>query len=67
MEVMKSRDSAVGTATGHGLDSRAVTFRLPVEARFFSSARRPNRLWGPPSLLSIGSGGPFTVGKAAGA
>jgi hypothetical protein len=52
--VRESQDSAVGIATGYGLDGRSVGVRVPVGARYFSSARRPDRLWGPPSLLSIG-------------
>jgi hypothetical protein len=37
-EVLRNRASAVGTATGHGLDDRRVGGR--------------DRLWGPPNLLS---------------
>jgi hypothetical protein len=33
----RSRDSTVGIATGYGLDDRRIGFRVPVEARFFSS------------------------------
>jgi hypothetical protein len=47
-----SRDSAVGIATGYGLDDRGVGVRVPVGSRIFSSPRRPDRIWGPPSLLS---------------
>jgi hypothetical protein len=47
-----SRDSSVGIATGYGLDNRGVGVRVPEGARNFSSPRRPDRLWGPPSLLS---------------
>jgi hypothetical protein len=42
-------DSAVGIATG-----RRVEVRVPVGLRIFSSPRRPDWLWGPFSLLSIG-------------
>jgi hypothetical protein len=49
-----SRDSAVGIATGYGLDGRGVGIRVPVGARIFSSPRRPDGFWGPPSLLSNG-------------
>jgi hypothetical protein len=54
--------SAVGIATVYGLDNRWVGVRVPVGSRIFSSPRRPDRIWGPPSLLSNGYGG-----KAAGA
>jgi hypothetical protein len=62
---MRSRDSTVGIATGYGLDDREVGVRVPVE----SSPRRPDRLWGPPNLLSNGYGGGASLpgGKAAGA
>jgi hypothetical protein len=43
----KRRDS-------YGLDGRGVGVRASVETKFFSSPRRPDRFWGPPSLLSIG-------------
>jgi hypothetical protein len=49
-----SRDSVVGIATGYGLDERGVGVRVPVGSRIFSSPRRPDRLWGPPSFLSNG-------------
>jgi hypothetical protein len=48
-----NRDSSVGVATGHGLDDRGAGVRVPVGSRIFSS-RRPDRLWGPPNLLSNG-------------
>jgi hypothetical protein len=47
-------DSVVGIATGYGLDDRGVGVRVPVGSRIFSSPRRPDGLWGPPSLLSSG-------------
>jgi hypothetical protein len=54
--------SVVGKATGYGLDDRGVGVRVPVEARFFSSARRPDRFWDPPNLLSNGYRGLFPQG-----
>jgi hypothetical protein len=47
-------DNVVGIATGYGLYDRGVGFRAPVESRIFSFPRPPDRLWGPPSLLSDG-------------
>jgi hypothetical protein len=47
-------DSAVDIATGYGLHDRVVGVRVPEGAGFFSSPRRPDRLWGPPSLLPNG-------------
>jgi hypothetical protein len=38
-----SRDSAVGMATGYGLDSSEVGVRVLAGARFFSAPRRPDR------------------------
>ncbi|PNF32668.1 hypothetical protein B7P43_G13122 [Cryptotermes secundus] len=38
--------------------------RLPVEARFLSTSRRPDRFWGPPSLLAVGTVVSFTGDKA---
>jgi hypothetical protein len=49
-----SQDSAVGIATGYGLDDRGIGVRVPVESRIFYSPRRPDRLLGPPNLLSNG-------------
>jgi hypothetical protein len=48
------RNSAVGIATGYRLDDREVGVRVPAGSRIFSSLRRPDRLWGPPNLLSNG-------------
>jgi hypothetical protein len=41
----------VGIATGYGLDDQGVGDRIPVGARIFTSLRRSDRIWGPPSLL----------------
>jgi hypothetical protein len=53
------QDSAVGIATGYGLE-------VLVGSRIFSSPRRPDRSWGQFSLLSNGYRGLFPRGKAAG-
>jgi hypothetical protein len=46
-----SRGSAVGMATGYGMDDRGFRVRVPVMSRIFTSPYRPGRLWGPPSLI----------------
>jgi hypothetical protein len=51
------RDSAVGIAAGYGLDDRGAGVQVPVGSRIFSSPRRSDRLWGPPSLLFNSSRG----------
>jgi hypothetical protein len=51
---VESRDRAVGIATVYGLDHRGFRVRVPVEARLFSVPLRPDRFWGPPSLLPNG-------------
>jgi hypothetical protein len=61
-----SRGSAVGVAIGYGLDDRGVGVRVPVESKIFFSPRRPDRLWGPPSLLSNGTGVSSPVVKLPG-
>jgi hypothetical protein len=60
-------DSAVGIATGYALDGQDVEVRVPVGLRIFSASFRPNRFWGPHSLLSNEYGRVFPGGKAAGA
>jgi hypothetical protein len=59
---MESRHSAIGITSGYGLDDTRVGVRVPVQAIIFTSACHPDRLWGPPSLLSNGS---LPGGKAA--
>jgi hypothetical protein len=49
-----SRGSAVGIATGYGLDDRGVRVRVPVGSTIVTSPYRSDRRWGPPNLLSNG-------------
>jgi hypothetical protein len=53
----RSQDSAVGIATGYGLDDREVGVRVPVGSRIFSSPRRPDQLGStqPPILCVPGT------------
>jgi hypothetical protein len=64
--IIRNRDSAVGIATGYELNGWGVRVRVPIEARFFSSPRRKNQFWSPPSLLSIRYRGFFPQDEAAG-
>jgi hypothetical protein len=57
--------SAVGIATGYGLDERGVGVRVPVGSKIFSSPHRPERLWGPQNLLSSGFPGVKRSGREA--
>jgi hypothetical protein len=59
----RSRDSSVGIAMGYGLDGPDS---IPGNAKMFSSSQRPDRLQGPPSLLSNGHRGLFPGSEAAG-
>jgi hypothetical protein len=45
----RSQDSSVGIATGYGLESPGS---IPCRKQFFCFSQRPDRLWGPPRLLS---------------
>jgi hypothetical protein len=47
-----SQESVVGIATGYGLDDTGVGVRVRGGSRIFSSPNRPDRLSGPPNLLS---------------
>jgi hypothetical protein len=40
--------------TGYGLDYREVRIRVPVVSSISTSLYRPDRLWGPSSLLANG-------------
>jgi hypothetical protein len=57
--------SAVGIATGYGLDDRGVGVRVPIGLRMFTSPRRSDRLWGLPSLSNGATSDYFPEGKAA--
>jgi hypothetical protein len=58
---INSRGSAVGLATGYGLEDQEV--RVPVESRVFTPPYRPDRLWGQYNLLSNGCRRSFLGGK----
>jgi hypothetical protein len=57
----------VGIVIGYGLGDPGVRVRFAIRSRIFTSHYRPDRLCGPPSLLSNGYRGSFPGGKAAGA
>jgi hypothetical protein len=44
--------SAIGIATGYGLDDKGVRVRVPVGVKIVSSPRCPDRFWSSLSLLS---------------
>jgi hypothetical protein len=54
-----SRNSSVGIATAYGLDDGEVGVRVPVGSIIFASPCCPDRLCGPPSILSKGYRGLF--------
>jgi hypothetical protein len=62
---MEICDSVVGIATGYEMKDRGVGVRILVGSRIFSSPRRPDRPWGPLSLLSNEYRGLFPGGKVA--
>jgi hypothetical protein len=58
----RSRDSTVGIVTSYRLDERLVGILVSVGSRIFSPPRRPDWLWGAPSLLYNGYQGFFLRG-----
>jgi hypothetical protein len=54
--VVVSQDSVVGIVIGYWLEDGGFRVRAPVGSRIFSSARRPDRLLGSPSLLQMCTG-----------
>jgi hypothetical protein len=62
----RSRNSAVGIATGYGLDDREAGVRVPVRSRIFTSPYLPDRLWRPPNFYTMGTGGTFPGVKRPG-
>jgi hypothetical protein len=50
--IFQSRDSSVGIALGYGLDDQGSRGSIPGGGWEFFSSPRPERFWGPLSLLS---------------
>jgi hypothetical protein len=61
---IRSRDNAVGIATGYGLDDQGVGVRVPVGARIFSSPQRQTGSGVHPASYPMGTGGSFHGDKA---
>jgi hypothetical protein len=64
----KSRDNSVGIALDYGLEDRGSRVRFPVVAGNFSLHHRVQKdSEAHPASYSMGTGGSFSGGKAAGA
>jgi hypothetical protein len=60
MNIVVSRGSSVSIVSDYGLDDWAIEVRYPAEEKgFFLYPLCPEKLWGPPSLLSNRHRGPF--------
>jgi hypothetical protein len=63
---LRSRVSSVSTVSDYGLDDRAIGVRSPAGAKNFSSSLFVQTGSGAhPTPCTIGTGGPFPVGKSA--
>jgi hypothetical protein len=65
LRVVSSRDSAIGIATGYGLDGRGVGVRVPVGARFSPLHVDHTGSGAHPASYPIGTWGSSPGGKAA--
>jgi hypothetical protein len=65
--LIKSRDSAVGIATGYRLDDQGVRVRVPVGSRIFSYHVVQTGSGVRPTSNAVGTGDSFPGNKAAGA
>jgi hypothetical protein len=63
--VKKSRDSALGIATGYELEDRVVEVRILEELRNINYPYRPDRFRDPHSPYAMCAGDSFSGGKAA--
>jgi hypothetical protein len=66
VEVWTCTHSAVGIATGYGMDDIWLGIRVPVGSGIFTALYRPDRLWTHAAFLPTGMGGLFPKGKADG-
>jgi hypothetical protein len=65
--IYRSRDNAIGIATGYELEDPGVRVRVPVGSRIVSSPSRPTVSEVHPASCPMGTGDSFPGGKAAGA